>query len=170
MYFVLKYRLFLYFLNYLIFNTQNFLNMNTTKTTTKTVLTETQLICPTLGVAKEKTTSLLVAIKKDINSTIESNTRSVSSYFSEFRKNYRNIESWLKEANNKGRTFDTEKIHTIINVGKLALIIEADKLLQTERDQKALKEGKKFTSPQNWSANRMFVAFVKAVETTKKAK
>jgi len=144
--------------------------MSTTKSTTKVVLTETQLICPTLGVAKEKSTSLLVAIKKDINSTIESNTRSVSSYFAEFRKNYRNIENWLKEANNKGRTFDPEKIHTIINVGKLALIIEADKLLQSERDTKALKEGKKFTSPQTWSANRMFVAFVKAVETTKKAK
>ncbi len=127
-------------------------------------------ICATLGIAKEKQTSQLVKIKKDVCQNIEGNVRSVSSYFAEFRKNYKNIEGWLIEANSKGRTFNTEKVHEIVNIGKLSFIIEADKLIIQEREERATKEGKKFSAPTQWSANRIFVAFVRSVETTKKQK
>ena len=152
--------------------------MSTTTTTTKkngNVLAnlENQVtvyeIPTTLGIAKEKQTSQLVKIKKDVCSNIEGNVRSLSSYFAEFRKNYKNVENWLIEANGKGRTFDTNKVHEIINVGKLSYIIEADKLINALREEKATKEGKKYTSPSAWSANRIFVAFVRSVETTPKA-
>lgn len=116
----------------------------------------------------KKTVSQLTTIKTTINKNVDGEVKSVSKYFSEFRKNFDNINSWLKEAHTKGRTFNPDLCHDILMNGKLALIVDADKKIIEAKQAKANKDGKKFVTPTQWSANRMFVAFVHAVETTKK--
>lgn len=116
----------------------------------------------------KKTASQLTTIKTTINKNVDGEVKSVSKYFSEFRKNFDNINSWLKEAHTKGRTFNPDLCHDILMNGKLALIVDADKKIIEAKQAKANKDGKKFVTPTQWSANRMFVAFVHAVETTKK--
>ena len=112
--------------------------------------------------------SQLVILKTTINKSVEGEVKSVSKYFSEFRKNFDNINIWLKEAHTKGRTFNPELCHDILMNGKLAYIIDADKSIIEAKQVNANKEGKKFVAPTQWSANRMFVAFIHAVETTTK--
>lgn len=112
--------------------------------------------------------SQLTILKTTINKSVEGEVKSVSKYFSEFRKNFDNINAWLKEAHTKGRTFDPNLCHDILMNGKLSAIIDADKRIIEAKMVKANKEGKKFVAPTQWSANRMFVAFVHAVETTVK--
>lgn len=108
--------------------------------------------------------SQLTILKTTINKSVEGEVKSVSKYFSEFRKNFDNINAFLKEAHSKGRTFNAELCHDILMNGNLKEIIKSDKTIQ---DNKASKNAK-FVAPTQWSANRMFVAFIHAVETTVK--
>lgn len=116
----------------------------------------------------KKTVSQLTTLKTTINKNVDGEVKSVSKYFLEFRKNFDNINAWLKEAHTKGRTFNPELCHDILMNGKLSFIVDADKSIMRAKQAKANKEGKKFVAPTQWSANRMFVAFVHAVETTTK--
>ena len=144
--------------------------MSTVKTNQKDSLVLTSLN-PFNGLENKpakKTVSQLTTIKTTINKNVDGEVKSVSKYFSEFRKNFDNINSWLKEAHTKGRTFNPDLCHDILMNGKLALIVDADKKIIEAKQAKANKDGKKFVTPTQWSANRMFVAFVHAVETTKK--
>ena len=112
----------------------------------------------------KKTVSQLTTLKTTINKNVDGEVKSVSKYFSEFRKNFDNINAWLKEAHTKGRTFNPELCHDILMNGKLGVIIDADKEIQSAK----MAKNPKLLFPSQWSANRMFVAFIHAVETTTK--
>lgn len=103
-----------------------------------------------------KSVSAITQAKTTINQNVESGTRSMSSYFKEFRANHREIESFLKLAHAKGRTFNVQLVHDIIMNGKLAPLTESDAILQNAKKVPA----------KVWSANRMFQAFILAIETT----
>ena len=114
-------------------------------------------------VAKVVTKSQLTIIKTDINRNVESNVKSVSAYFNEFRKNHAAIKAWLKEAHTKGRTFDANVAHDILMIGNMkALLAGSDKIEAVKMD----KLGSKYKAPNGWSAARMFASFVAATETT----
>ena len=137
----------------------------------KNILIDTSNLNPFNGLENKpakKTVSQLTTLKTTINKNVDGEVKSVSKYFSEFRKNFDNINAWLKEAHTKGRTFNPELCHDILMNGKLSFIVDADKSIMRAKQAKANKEGKKFVAPTQWSANRMFVAFVHAVETTTK--
>lgn len=103
-----------------------------------------------------KTVSALTVSKTTVIKTTEGETRSPSSYFKNFRAQYKELENFLKLANAKGRTFNISLIHEIIMNGQLKPILEADTVIQNAKKV-----------PQStWSANRLFVAFLSAVETT----
>lgn len=114
----------------------------------------------------KKVASELTLLKTSINKTVEGEVKSVSKYYSEFRKTYESINKWLKLQNEKGRTFDPVKCHEILMVGNLKALTDSDKAINEGKATKAANEGKKYVYPTQWSANRMFVAFVHAVETT----
>ena len=116
----------------------------------------------------KKNVSELTLLKTSINKTVEGEVKSVSKYYSEFRKTYDNINKWLKLQNEKGRTFDPLKCHEILMVGNLKAVTDSDRAINEGKATKAANEGKKYVYPVQWSANRMFVAFVHAVETTVK--
>lgn len=120
-----------------------------------------------VGLDKKETKvskSQLTIIKTEVNKAVDGEVKSVSKYFAEFRKNFENINCWLKEANSKGRTFNPTVCHDILMNGKLSLLIEADKAITEARAKKATENGRKYSAPIQWSANRMFAAFVHAVE------
>lgn len=122
--------------------------------------------------ASVKTVSAMVEAKQTTIKETEKNTRSVSAYFKEFRKNFASTETYLREAHKKGRTFNADLIHDVLMNGNLKTITDADVKLTLKRETEALAKGKKFISPTNWSAKRIWDAFIFAVETTesKKAK
>lgn len=114
-------------------------------------------------VAKVVTKSQLTIIKTDINRNVESNVKSVSAYFNEFRKNHAAVKAWLKEAHTKGRTFDANVAHDILMIGNMkALLSGSDKIEAAKMD----KLGSKYKAPNGWSAARMFTSFIAAAETT----
>ena len=116
----------------------------------------------------ERVKSQLTIIKTDLNKSVEGGVRSVSAYFKEFRSNYKQVENWLLESNRRGRTFDVALIHDILKNGNIKPIFSGDVVVQTLRKETATKNNKEYKEPTQWSANRIFTAFVHAVETTKK--
>lgn len=116
--------------------------------------------------ASVKTVSAMVEAKQTTIKETEKNTRSVSAYFKEFRKNFVSTEIYLREAHKKGRTFNADLIHDVLMNGNLKTITDADVKLTLKRETEALAKGKKFVSPNNWSAKRIWDAFIFAVETT----
>ena len=84
---------------------------------------------------------------------VETNVKSVSSYFKEFRKSAE-LKNFLALAHARGRNFNAAKVHEIINCGDIKPLIEADKLLQATKK----------TPAQNWSGQRVLAAFVAATE------
>lgn len=121
-----------------------------------------------LAPQSEKVKSELTIIKIDLNKSVDSGVRSVSAYFKEFRSNYKKVEKWLLEANRRGRTFDVQMIHDILKNGNIKPIFEGDNLVQSLRIDKCIEKGTEYKKPTQWSANRIFTAFVHAVETTTK--
>lgn len=101
-----------------------------------------------------KVKSELVIAKESLTKGIEQDVRSVSSYFKELRKRPEQLKTFLSEAQKKGRKFDSAKIHTIINTGDLKTLTDADMEICNQRN----------STPKNWSANRLFVAFLRATE------
>ena len=96
--------------------------------------------------------------RRSLIKEIDNEVRSVSSYFKEFRKNSE-LKNFLSLAHAKGRNFDYNKVHDIVNVGNLKPLLEADERIQSQRK----------TPSKNWGAQRMLAAFVAATEikTTK---
>lgn len=119
-------------------------------------------------VQAERVQSELSIIRNRVNKTVEKNTRSLSSYFKEFRTEKKDIAQWLRGAHARGRTFNESLVHDIIINGNIQPIRDAADLIQAERKAKAESEGKEYKEPQNWSAARLNAAFIRAVETTVK--
>jgi len=105
-------------------------------------------------VAKVQTLSPLAAARKTLIQDIDGNVKSLSSYFKEFRKNHENLAKFITEAQAKGRRFDAEKVHAIINVGTLSLITSEDDQIQAAKSKPA----------KTWSGTRLFQAFIRATE------
>lgn len=122
-------------------NSNEFVTFNTSVLETKQVTKQTN-----------RALSPIAQERKTIINEIDSNTRSVSSYFKELRK--RNLEKWFAEAVKKGRKFDAELIHKIINTGELKPVTDTDTILQAAKLHPA----------KNWSGTRMFQAFIATVE------
>ena len=116
-------------------------------------------------VTKVVTQSQLTVLKTSINKEVEGNVKSVSAYFTEFRKNFENIRAYIKEAHTKGRTFDADLIHEILMVGNIKPLLAASDKIEAAKVEKL---GSKYKAPTSWSANRMFMCFVVATETTTK--
>ena len=116
--------------------------------------------------AATKVLSAMVEAKQTTIKETEKNTRSVSAYFKEFRKNFASTETYLREAHKKGRTFNSDFIHDILMNGNLKKVTDADLILVEKRSTEAQNKGKKYTRPTQWSAKRVWDAFIFAVETT----
>jgi len=115
-----------------------------------------------------KTESALTIARRNVITEMTKEVRSISSYFREFRRTFKDIETYLNEAHKKGRTFNSQLIQDILMIGNIKPIIAADEKIQALKSASARAKGKKFTEPQLWSANRLFIAFIVAVETTPK--
>lgn len=105
-------------------------------------------------VAKVQTLSPLAAARRTLIQDIDGNVKSLSSYFKELRRNHENLQKFIVEAQAKGRRFDAEKVHSIINLGTLSLLTREDDAIQAGKDKPA----------KNWSGTRLFQAFIRATE------
>jgi hypothetical protein len=114
--------------------------------------------------AKVVTKSELTIQRMVVTDSMESNVKSVSTYFNEMRKNHKEIAVWLKTANSKGRTFDGEVIHDVLMNGNIKPVLKASDIIEGAK----VAKNPKYVTPKFWSANRLFAAFVNAVETTVK--
>lgn len=142
--------------------------INPTKKASKNAKTEIQISVSHLATksVSAKTESAMTTARKNVVTEINGQVRSVSSYFREFRRTFKDIEIYLNEAHKKGRTFNAELIQDILMIGNIKPIIEADTRLQMRKETEARAKGKKFTAPTAWSGSRIFTAFILAVETT----
>lgn len=142
--------------------------INPTKKANKSAKTEITMSLSHLSTKSvtAKTESALTTARRNVVKETNNEVRSISSYFREFRKTFKNIEIYLNEAHKKGRTFNAELIQDILMVGNIKPIIEADERLQARKETEARAKGKKFTAPLLWSGDRIFTAFILAVETT----
>lgn len=135
----------------------------------KTQIIETSFLTPKsteIAVNTPKQKSELVLAKEDLKNTLDSNVRSLSSYFKELRKNAidktnekgeiipSKVKVLLSAAIAKGRKFSETKVHDILNSGNLEPIKESDTIYQASR-----KQPEKF-----WTGNRIERAFLNACE------
>lgn len=117
----------------------------------------------------KKQVSELSQITQTINKTVEGNVRGLSSYFKEFRKQGNELTAKMKLYNSKGRTFDVELCHKIINLGEISHITKGSDILEETKKSKAQKEGKTYKEWNGiWSSNRLQTVFFFVVETAKK--
>lgn len=114
----------------------------------------------------KKQVSELSQITQTINKTVEGNVRGLSSYFKEFRKSGADLNSKMKLYNAKGRTFNTELCHKIINLGEISHITKGSDMLEVDRKNRLGDKYKEWNGI--WSANRLQTIFFFVVETTVK--
>lgn len=117
----------------------------------------------------KKQISELSQLTQSINRTVEGNVRGLSSYFKEFRKTGSELSAKMKLYNAKGRTFDSELCHKIINCGDISYITKGSDRYEETRKNKAISEGKEFKTWNGvWSSDRLQKIFFFVVETTPK--
>lgn len=114
----------------------------------------------------KKQVSELSQLTQSINKTIEGNVRGLSSYFKEFRKSGADLNAKMKLYNAKGRTFDVELCHKIINLGEISHITKGSDMLEIDRKNRLGDKYKEWNGV--WSANRLQTVFFFVVETTLK--
>lgn len=120
-------------------------------------------------VPTKKVVSELSQLTQTINKDVEGSVRSVSSYFKEFRKKGSELTAKMKLYNVKGRTFNPELCHKILNCGDIKPIYEGSDRYEDARRAKLLSEGKEYKPFSGvWSANRLQTVFFFVVETTPK--
>jgi hypothetical protein len=84
---------------------------------------------------------------------VDKEVKSLSAYFKEFRKSSE-LKNFLSLAHARGRTFDPDKVHAIVNCGDIKTLLAADEEIQSAKKNPA----------QNWSGQRVLTAFVAATE------
>ena len=115
----------------------------------------------------KKQVSELSQLNQSINRTVEGNVRGLSSYFKEFRKKGSELSAKMKLYNAKGRTFDSDLCHKIINCGEILHITKGSDRYENEKRAKAISQGKEHKDWNGvWSADRLQKIFFFVVETT----
>lgn len=111
--------------------------------------------------------SELVLVTRGINTRVEGSVKGLSSYFKEFRKESKQLREKIDLYRAKGRTFDSDLCHRIINMGEIKPITDGSDRFESLKKDRAEKAGKKYT-PFNgvWSAARMQTVFFFVIETT----
>ena len=118
---------------------------------------------------EKKQVSELSQLTQSINKTVEGSVRGLSSYFKEFRKSGADLNAKMKLYNAKGRTFNTDLCHKIINLGEISHITKGSDMFEDDRKSRLLSEGKEYKPFSGvWSANRLQSVFFFVVETTPK--
>ena len=114
----------------------------------------------------KKQVSELSQLTQSINKTVEGNVRGLSSYFKEFRKSGADLNAKMKLYNAKGRTFNTDLCHKIINLGEISHITKGSDMFEVDRKNRLGDKYKEWNGI--WSANRLQTVFFFVVETTPK--
>ena len=114
----------------------------------------------------KKQVSELSQLTQSINKTVEGNVRGLSSYFKEFRKSGADLNAKMKLYNAKGRTFNTDLCHKIINLGEISHITKGSDMFEKKKKNRLGDKYKEWNGI--WSANRLQTVFFFVVETTPK--